>query len=284
MIDPIPAGGSWASETAYNARLHPARSIDRQGHMIDLLQPFDDGVRGSAHNACVYRRRAIDPPRQTAPVFSSTWGGSVAANPKWGGKAIHLALAPEEWEIWATDEGRPQSEPVHRGSMGAGASWHRTYWVISMDEGVIDPRNWSVEPQQHRVVDLGLVELQRPESAPRSLMEQARGALNKLTSLEKGWDGYDGSPVLPRVAEHARLFLEEVQACTKIAPELVPLPNGGLQLEWYVGEVEIEVEIEPDGATTILFECRSDERSEEIALEGSLDLSGVAGFFEELPS
>ncbi len=165
-----------------------------------------------------------------------------------------------DWGDWSKDKGWLQSEPVQGQGAENAATWVRTWRVV--------PGRINAWP------------LERPEP---SLAERARGTLNELTALSVGWDGYDGLPTFARVAEHTQLFLKEVEAYTSSAPDLVPLPNGGVQLEWYIGEVEIEVEIEPDGATTILFECRSDGRSEEIELGGSLDLSPVADFFRELP-
>ena len=116
-------------------------------------------------------------------------------------------------------------------------------------------------------------EVTSPSSAPVSLAE-----------LPQGWDGYEGFPVRSGVAEQARLFMEQVERYTTLMPDIIPLSNGGLQLEWYVGRYEIEVEIEPDCTTVLLFECPEDGRSSEITFDAVLDLSDVADFFRELPS
>ena len=126
--------------------------------------------------------------------------------------------------------------------------------------------------------------LESKESLFPSLTERAKRTLDELVSLDEGWDGYNGIPVLPEVAEHARLFLKRVEKYTNLMPDIIPLSNGGLQLEWYVGKYEIEAEIEPDCTTILLFEDRGDERSIEVSLDATLDLSDVAEFFREISS
>ena len=166
---------------------------------------------------------------------------------------------------------------------GSAATWVRTWRVEPIGDAAELGWIQGTHPQGELAEESGPVNAWLLELPEPSLAERARGTLSQLTALQEGWDGYDGLPTLPRVAGYTELFLEQVQAYTSVAPDLVPLPNGGVQLEWFIGEVEIEVEIEPDGITTILFECRSDGRSEEIGLGGSLDLSPVASFFRELP-
>jgi hypothetical protein len=115
-----------------------------------------------------------------------------------------------------------------------------------------------------------------------TLADRSRAAIDELTRLEFGWDGYDGGPVLPRVAEHALRLLEAIGAHTQMVPDVVPLSNGGLQLEWYVGVHEIEVEIAPDFATNLHRERAGDESPIEVPIGDPRDISQVAAFFREL--
>ena len=115
-----------------------------------------------------------------------------------------------------------------------------------------------------------------------TLADRSRAAVDELTRLDPGWDGYHGIAVLPGVAEHALRLLEAIGAHTQIVPDVVPLSNGGLQLEWYVGIHEIEVEIAPNCETRLYFECTADGHTDEIPIDDSLDLSGVVSVFREL--
>ena len=115
-----------------------------------------------------------------------------------------------------------------------------------------------------------------------SLADRSRAAIDELTKLDPGWDGYDGSSVLPRVAKHALRLLEAIGAHTQIVPDVVPLSNGGLQLEWYVGIHEIEVEIAPDCATRLHRECTGNGSPTEVPIGDPLDISEVAAFFRAL--
>ena len=115
-----------------------------------------------------------------------------------------------------------------------------------------------------------------------TLADRSRMAVDELTKLDPGWDGYDGVPVLPRVAKHALRLLEALGAHTQIVPDVVPLSNGGLQLEWYVGIHEIEVEIAPDCVTRLHRECTGDGILIEVPIADPFDISEVAVLFREL--
>ena len=120
-----------------------------------------------------------------------------------------------------------------------------------------------------------------PSLAVVPLAERASAAIDELTELARGWDGYDGMPVQSQVAEHAHRFLEVIGEHTQIMPDVVPLSNGGLQLEWFVGAYEVEVEIAPNCAT-LVFEYKRDGQIEESPISDSLDVSQIAPLFREL--
>ena len=70
--------------------------------------------------------------------------------------------------------------------------------------------------------------------------------------------------------------------CTQLVPDIVPLSDGGLQLEWFVGAYEVEVAIAPGGTTHVYFECTNDGRIKEFSLGDSLDTEKIGPFFREL--
>ena len=80
--------------------------------------------------------------------------------------------------------------------------------------------------------------------------------LASLATLPKGWDGYDGIPVGPAIVVLVRYFLTAIEECGRTVPDVVPLSNGGVQLEWVGGvyKVEMEVEISPRGEIQVYLE------------------------------
>lgn len=67
--------------------------------------------------------------------------------------------------------------------------------------------------------------------------------LNELCALDRGWDGYKGIPVRFDVAKFAFNLLNNI--CTPLTPkpDIVPLPSGGLQIEWHEEKIEIELAV-----------------------------------------
>ena len=136
-------------------------------------------------------------------------------------------------------------------------------------------------PQRHVFIPTWMANLALTPPI-ETLADRSRAAVDELTRLDPGWDGYRGIAVLPEVAEHALRLLEAIGAHTQIVPDVVPLSNGGLQLEWYIGIHEIEIEIAPNCATCLYLECTVDGHTDEIPIDDSLDLSGVASIFREM--
>ena len=77
--------------------------------------------------------------------------------------------------------------------------------------------------------------------------------LEELTQLKLGWDGYRGRPVASPNAHFALSMLESIfgqettsgvdEGASINTPQLVPGPNGDLQVEWHTlkGDIEIHV-------------------------------------------
>jgi len=77
----------------------------------------------------------------------------------------------------------------------------------------------------------------------------------KAEGLRRDWDSY-GSP--PPTLEAANTALGLLRGIADLdlkdlaVPFVVPVPGGGLQLEWTVGRRELELEIMPDGSLEYL--------------------------------
>lgn len=64
---------------------------------------------------------------------------------------------------------------------------------------------------------------------------RARATLDRLADLKANWDSY-GAPALSSAAlKVARTMLD--------APQVVPTPGGGIQLEWHQDGLDIEIVI-----------------------------------------
>jgi len=68
--------------------------------------------------------------------------------------------------------------------------------------------------------------------------------LNELINLPDGWDSYDGVGTSIEVAVRALDFINVLlTACAAMSqPQLTPLPEGGLQLEWHRPGLDLEIE------------------------------------------
>ncbi len=74
-----------------------------------------------------------------------------------------------------------------------------------------------------------------------SLIEKAFGDLDELSTLPIGWDSYGSPKISDDLIMAAKRFLYQLEF-EFIAPRVVPVSGGGIQLEWQIGERELELE------------------------------------------
>ncbi len=67
--------------------------------------------------------------------------------------------------------------------------------------------------------------------------------LAELSKLRRDWDGYGADPITSTVLNFAGAVLESVMTTHSPAPSIVPTHGGGLQLEWHVGGIDVELMI-----------------------------------------
>ncbi len=65
--------------------------------------------------------------------------------------------------------------------------------------------------------------------------------LEALLQLPPNWDGFGGAQVSPELAMKALDFLFRVVHPTTAVPAIAPLNDGGLQLDWHRGALDVEV-------------------------------------------
>jgi len=97
--------------------------------------------------------------------------------------------------------------------------------------------------------------------------------LTALSRLPANWDSYGARAIDTQAAFMAAKFLCDVLREDSVLPKLVPTVRGNIQLEWYNGRAELEVEI---GAQGPLTACFIDHQSrEEWESEITADLTAI---------
>lgn len=102
------------------------------------------------------------------------------------------------------------------------------------------------------------------------------GRMGELRLLEDGWDGFGSPKPDPFLLDMARTLLSSLwRFCTFLPePAVVPVPGGGIQLEWYFQGRELELELlADDGGRTRLEYLRVVNGTP--ADEGSTDEPGL---------
>jgi hypothetical protein len=89
-------------------------------------------------------------------------------------------------------------------------------------------------------------------------IEELIDRFNFVLTLEPGWDGANSVSVTSNALEVALNVLEETMAWDTIAPVVVPVPDGGIQLEWHCAGVDLEIYVESDGRVSAW--CREGSR------------------------
>ena len=103
---------------------------------------------------------------------------------------------------------------------------------------------------------------------------------NELTSLPRGWDGYNGVPVAFNCALFAANLIERLCVENVPAPQLVPGADGTLQLEWHMNGFDLEIDVlAPYSVIATRFHHET-ELDEEIEIQ--TDFSGLANWIEAL--
>jgi len=86
--------------------------------------------------------------------------------------------------------------------------------------------------------------------------------LNEILSLPENWDSYGSSPPTQDAANTAMNLLTGIDIDYFVAPRVVPVSGGGLQLEWEVGTRGLELEILNDGSVEYLTTERRESYGE----------------------
>jgi hypothetical protein len=92
-------------------------------------------------------------------------------------------------------------------------------------------------------------------------LQAAVQELAALTALPDNWDSYGARPVSISTASAATQLVGHLDALRLPLPKIVPLASGGVQFEWSVHNLELELSLEPDEHMTALFDDTSSGES-----------------------
>jgi hypothetical protein len=116
---------------------------------------------------------------------------------------------------------------------------------------------------------------------PSIWFDTALKRINDLAGLARGWNGYEAEEISAEMAISAVRFLTKIAHPSIAAPAIVPLSDGGLQVEWHRGELDVEVTLSEEDGGVFIFDRRTGS-----TVEGSLDeaASRIAPFIPRLSS
>jgi hypothetical protein len=84
--------------------------------------------------------------------------------------------------------------------------------------------------------------------------EVAREALNVLSALPANWNSYAAKELDVAAVTGAVQLLVGVMSENTPLPTFVPVPNGGVLLEWHTHTVDLEVSVLPSGRMHVFCE------------------------------
>jgi hypothetical protein len=90
--------------------------------------------------------------------------------------------------------------------------------------------------------------------AIHSWIPQTIDRLTQLSRLQQNWDSYGAFPVSPQAIALAIQVMSNVMTDRTPMPTIVPTTDRGIQLEWHLAGIDMEVEIRSDGILSVLYE------------------------------
>jgi hypothetical protein len=84
-------------------------------------------------------------------------------------------------------------------------------------------------------------------------LSQAMQTLARLSRLSPNWDGANSPPIGRGVIEQMARILRPIASGPEVPPPNIgPVPGGGLQAEWQIGDKALELEVLPDNSIQVL--------------------------------
>jgi hypothetical protein len=108
-------------------------------------------------------------------------------------------------------------------------------------------------------------------------------AIRALRLLGPSWDSYGSPPIREEVIDAAAEFVSYFEPHAITRPYVVPLPTGGLQLEWHDGARVLEIEFEHPGDVHYLkWDPEAGVRDEQIVPSDAVLANQLARWFMQV--
>lgn len=78
-------------------------------------------------------------------------------------------------------------------------------------------------------------------------LDQVSANLRELRHLKAGWDSYGAPRITGRAIRRMVSLLEDVATASTPAPSIAPTSEGGVQVEWHEGGMDLELRSDSDG-------------------------------------
>ena len=98
-----------------------------------------------------------------------------------------------------------------------------------------------------------------PDPSVQVSLVRALEQLTRLRQLERGWDGLRAEPLTDDACATAIRLLTALALPVPPSAQLVPLKDGGLQIEFHVEGNDVELEIDADGEVHAYIVVDGDE-------------------------
>lgn len=89
-----------------------------------------------------------------------------------------------------------------------------------------------------------------------------RKKLESVHKLSRDWDGYGAEPISFDTVLFAFQILTEIYSTDLDVPDISPMSNEGIMIEWLVSEVEFTLEVQAPYDVTYIFESNELEEPE----------------------
>lgn len=110
-------------------------------------------------------------------------------------------------------------------------------------------------------------------------VEPTLSAFVTVMSLKANWDSYGGKRTNEEVIKGALSVLTQIMDLNSPVPSIVPLGDGGVQLEWHRKQQDLEITFQADAAPTFYYQsCTTATEEEGFAA----DVSTLAKLFRNI--
>lgn len=137
------------------------------------------------------------------------------------------------------------------GELSAG-SWLLPSASVAVEE--YDQMHFPWHTEKRRTVPhVPRISVRAPGVPPDWLMSIVHRLVG-LSQLGDDWDSYGAKPIQLAAFQSAIELVGQTMSDDSPVPSIVPTPDGGVQFEWHTANLDLEVEIGPDGNLSVFFE------------------------------